>query len=98
MSGVVRDNPANVRVAVKELGWEDIRCFGHTLHLAVNSGLAATPLSRLVGAAHKLVSHFKYSVVVTTALKQKQQQMNLPEHHLIQNVTTRWNSMSLMLQ
>lgn len=65
-------------VAVEGLGWEDICCFGHTLQLVIINGLAANPLSRLAAAARKLVGHFKHSVVATTALKQKQQQLNVP--------------------
>ena len=39
---------------------------------------------------------FKHSIVTLTGLKPKQQQMNVPEHHLIQDVTARWNSTYLM--
>ena len=36
VSAIVHDNAANMRVAVQELGWEDVCCFGHTLQLAIN--------------------------------------------------------------
>ena len=98
VSAIVRDNASNMNVAVEEVGWEDVRCFGHTLQLAISNGLTANPLSRLAAAARKLVGHFKHSVVATTALKQKQQQMNVPEHRLIQDVSTRWNSTYLMYE
>ena len=44
VSAIVRDNAANMRVAVEEVGWEDVCCFGHTLQLAINNGLIANPL------------------------------------------------------
>ena len=47
VSAIVRDNAANMRVAVEETGWEDIGCFGHTLQLAINNGLSSNPLTRL---------------------------------------------------
>ena len=42
--------------------WDDLGCFGHTLQLAVNAGLNLNPLSRLLAAARKLVSHFKQRI------------------------------------
>ena len=44
------------------------------------------------------MGHFKHSALATTALRQKQEQMNVPKHHLIQDVVTRWNSTFLMFQ
>ena len=35
---IVHDNAANMTVAVEEVGWNDVGCFGHTLQLAINSG------------------------------------------------------------
>ena len=72
-------------------------CFAHTLQLAVNSGLDSNQISRLTAVARKLVGHFKHSAVSMTALKEKQQQMNIPQHHLIQDVATRWNSTYFMM-
>ena len=68
--------------------------FAHTF----NKGLDANSLNQLLSLARKLVGHFKHSALATAALRQKQEQMNVPKHHLIQDVVTRWNSTFLMFQ
>ena len=66
--------------------------------LAVNKGLDANSLNQLSSLARKLVGHFKHSALATVALRQKQEQMNVLKHHLVQDVVTHWNSMFLMFQ
>ena len=41
---------------------------------------------RATAVCRKLVGHFKHSAIAMTALKQKQEQLNLEKHHLIQDV------------
>jgi hypothetical protein len=53
---------------------------------------------RLTAVCRKVVGHFKHSVLATTALKEKQKQLNIKEHHLIQDVSTRWNSVFFMFE
>ena len=98
IAGMVRDNGANIVLGVSLLGWPDIPCFGHTLQLCVEAGLKIDMVSRLTGAARKLVGHFKHSSLAMSALKEKQKTLNVPEHTLIQSVPTRWNSTYFMLE
>ena len=49
-------------------GCGDLSCFGHTLQLAVNSGLALNAIARLTAAFRKIVGHFKHSTVSMGAL------------------------------
>ncbi len=98
ISAVVRDNARNMDVAMVQLGWPDVPCFAHTLQLAVNNGLDLAQVSRVTAVARKLVGHFKHSAVATTTLKDKQKQLNAPQHHLIQDVVTRWNSTFFMME
>ena len=98
ISAVVHDNARNMDTALYELGWPDVPCFAHTLQLAVSNGLALSDVSRVTAASRKLVGHFKHSALAMTALKAKQKQLNAPEHHLIQDVITRWNSTFFMLE
>ena len=96
---VVHDNASNMVLAFDLLeDCSDLPCFAHTLQLAVNAGLEINTISRLSGACKKIVTHFKHSVVATTALRERQIIMNVPQHSLLQEVPTRWNSTYLMYE
>ena len=95
---MVRDNGANMVLGISLVGWPDIPCFGHTLQLCVEAGLNLAMVSRLTGAAKKLVGHFKHSSLAMSSLKEKQKTLNITEHTLIQSVATRWNSTYFMLE
>ena len=86
---VVHDNASNMMLLED---WGDLPCFAHRLQLAVNAGLEINTISRLSGACKKIVTHFKHSVVATTSLRERQITMNVPQHSLLQEVPTRWNS------
>jgi hypothetical protein len=45
----------------------------------------------------KLVENFKHSTTVTAEMRKRQTLLNVPEHELVQDVVTRWNSTQLML-
>ena len=92
VSGLVRDNAANTILGADLTGWPHFGCAAHTLQLSVNAGLAHPTTDKAIAVARKLDGHFKHSVVATTALKEKQVQLNIKQHHLIKNVSTRWNS------
>ncbi len=66
-----------------------LSCFAHTLNLASQKAfqvdIAARLLGRVVGFLHR-------NIRGAEILREKQQQLNLPSHKLIQDVTTRWNS------
>ena len=73
-------------------------CFGHTLQLAVNAGLALNAIARLTAASRKIVGHFKHSTVAMGALTERQKLLKVPEHSLVQDVATRWNSTYFMYE
>jgi len=68
------------------------------LQLEINSGLSESVPAWLAAAARKLVGHFKHSSNAMAALKQMQKHTNIPENHLIQDVTTRWDSTYQMFE
>lgn len=98
---VVHDNGSNVVLAANILqekhGWVSIRCAGHTLQLVINRALKHPQISKALGAARCLVEHFKRSELASSKLKTKQKQMGTPEHKLVQDVSTRWNSTYYMV-
>ncbi|XP_074535564.1 E3 SUMO-protein ligase ZBED1-like [Halichoeres trimaculatus] len=99
--GIVHDNGSNIVLAAnilnKKYGWMSVRCAGHTLQLVVNHALKQTQITKTLGAARCLVAHFRKSELASSKLKTKQQQMGTPEHKLIQDVSTRWNSTFYMV-
>ena len=96
---VVHENAANMVLAGELLeGWGDLSCFGHTLQLAVNAGLALNAIARLTAASCKIDSHFKHSTVAMGTLTERQRLLKIPKHSLVQDVATRWNSTYLMYE
>ncbi len=93
----VHDNAANMVLANRSL-WESVPCFAHTLQLAINEGFNVATVKNVIAASSRLVSHFHHSTVATAALRQKQQEQNIPDHKLIQHCRTRWNSVCDMFE
>ena len=107
LAGVVTDNATNMVASMLtgELGLH-IRCFAHTLQLAVNDEMKLPAISKATAAARRLVGHFNHSAQATKALKDAQlQQLGADDAGketrpltLVQDVATRWNSTFLMMQ
>ena len=97
-SALVSVNAANAVLGANLTGWPHFGCTAHTLQLSVNAGLNHPIIDKAITAARKLVTHFKHSVVASTALKEKQIQLKVEQHHLIQDVSTRWNSTLFMIE
>ena len=99
---VVTDNAANVKKAVGMMtNTKWLSCFAHSLQLVVNKVLRLEELDEvkeLLIAARSIVSHFRRSPMATKNLEAAQKQLNLPNHRVIQDCATRWNSQVLMLE
>ena len=87
-----------IDILENDRGWQSMKCTAHCLQLCLKAGLSINIIDRLTGAAHKLVGHFKHSVLACEDLRKRQTQMELPEHKLIQECDTRWNSTYYMLK
>lgn len=85
----VHDNAINIVAANDQtrVSWDSVPCFAHTLQLAINDGFNIY-LNRVIASAGRLVSHFNHSTVATKALRDKQAQMKIPPHRLIQSCKT----------
>uniref|UniRef100_A0A672RI62 BED-type domain-containing protein n=1 Tax=Sinocyclocheilus grahami TaxID=75366 RepID=A0A672RI62_SINGR len=92
MAGITTDNAsANKKAFQQDFTW--VPCFGHNLNLAINKGLDID-LSRL----RKTVSAFSRSPKMLRQLKKKQKDLQLPEHRMIHDEPTRWDSAYEMVE
>ena len=99
ISCVTIDNASNIVKAVDQLlKWPHLPCFGHTLNLAVKAGLAIPRVHQAVSKCSHIVTYFRRSSKATYVLKDKQIALGLPQHSMIQDVETRWNSTYNMLE
>ena len=92
------DNGSNIVCGLEHLGWNNIRCFAHTLQLAVLKAVGVPDVSRALARCRNLVSHFNRSAKSTNLLKKKQTDLKHKSLCLIQEVATRWNSSYYMAE
>lgn len=94
----IRDNASNMISTMRIAEINDFGCFSHTLQLVVKDALfLQTSVEYVVKKSRKIVSHFKHSEQACRNLIQFQKSCDVPQHALIQDVETRWNSTYLML-
>ncbi|XP_046545980.1 zinc finger BED domain-containing protein 4-like [Haliotis rubra] len=93
------DNASNIVSAVKQSRFAPhIRCFAHTINIASQKAMQVPQMSRILGRVRRIVSFFHRSSHAASVLRSKQLLLELPDHKLIQDVSTRWNSSYDMLQ
>ncbi|KAJ7344655.1 hypothetical protein JRQ81_000605, partial [Phrynocephalus forsythii] len=106
---MVTDAGRNMINVVERAGFQGIVCAAHKLYLVVGDaiGLGAPKDSwcegtletkALLDKCKKIVGHFSRSVKASRMMHEKQVEMGRPEHVLIQDVTTRWNSTNEMVK
>ena len=96
---ILRDNASNMARAMRVGGYTTYGCFAHSEQLCltkVYENQRAT--NDMVHRVRKIVSHFHKSAKGTEQLQKIQVSLNLPQHKLIQDVETRWNSTYYMLK
>ena len=87
------DNGSNiVKTLDEDLEKIRIPCAGHTLNLSVRAALSVRGVVTAVSRCRKVVSHFNHSRLDREELALKQKQLVLPQHSLVKDVETRWNS------
>ncbi|KAF3847296.1 hypothetical protein F7725_020324 [Dissostichus mawsoni] len=92
------DNAANMDVAIHRLQFVKLGCFAHTLNLAAQSLYSLAIMSQWIAKIRAIVVWIKRSSMAKTVLQEKQAILKLPQHSLILDVRTRWNSLHLMLE
>ncbi|XP_067679694.1 zinc finger BED domain-containing protein 4-like [Haliotis asinina] len=92
------DSAANMCVAAKQANMTPhIKCFAHVINLAAQQALKISEVQRLLGRVRRVVNYFHKSSTASQQLKAKQTLLQLPNHKLLSEVKTRWNSAYDML-
>lgn len=98
-TALVTDNARNMILAGAGAKMEPhVRCIAHVLNLASQKSLKVDRVSVLLMKVRKLVTFFHRSPKATEALREMQTQLHLPNHKLVHDVSTRWNSSLDMLE
>ncbi|XP_034035123.1 zinc finger BED domain-containing protein 4-like [Thalassophryne amazonica] len=92
------DNASNLDVALKNLKFLKVGCFAHTLNLAAQKVYGIQAVTRWCAKIRAVVVWLKRSTMSKTVLREKQRLLNLPEHNVILDVRTRWNSLYIMVE
>ena len=76
--------------AMRDAALPAMSCFAHTLQLIVHDGvLSQHAVNGLLAVCCIIVGHFKYSSVAYYHLKEIEQSLEFPKHHLKQDKPTR---------
>ena len=78
---------------MRQCDWRHVPCLAHTLNLVVQNALREDDnVHELLTKVKNVVSNFHKSVKASDELRKIQQQLTMPDHKLVQEVETRWNS------
>ena len=96
---VVTDNASNIVAAINKTTWRHLPCFAHSLNLVVQGTISDDPeLNKVQQKCQDTMAHFHRSVKSAEKLREVLRQLSLPEHKMIIEVSTRWNSNYLMFE
>ena len=86
---IVHDNAANMNRAVANTGFNSLNCFLHTTQLVIDDAIfEQRMIEDIIANSRQIARHFNHSTLAYTKLEELQIQHSLPEHKLIQDVTT----------
>ncbi|XP_011688860.1 PREDICTED: zinc finger BED domain-containing protein 4-like [Wasmannia auropunctata] len=83
---------------IREKSWHHIRCYNHTLQLAISDTRKDVGASSVIEKVSSMVGRYNKSRPARESLQFFQSEHNLPKHELLQMVETRWDSEFIMLQ
>lgn len=96
---ILRDNAATMIKALRDENLLSIGCTAHTLQLSINRALKAKrAVEDAVAVCKKIATHFNKSSTAKEKLEKIQADGSIPQHAIIQDVATRWNSTYYMLE
>ena len=72
VTAIVHDQCSNMElsgdISEEEFSSESLSCVAHRLQMCIEEGLSVTTIARAIGAAKKLVEHFRHSALASDAL------------------------------
>ena len=96
---VVRDNAANMITGMCVDNIPSLSCLAHSLQLIIKDGIFQQPsVQQLLISARSIIGYYHHLNTAFHTFQQMQEQLGLPKHLLIQDVSTCWNSSFYMLQ
>ena len=96
---VLRDNASNAKAAFNLAGVDHQGCFVHTIQLVVHDAIKEQrSVNDMLSISRRIAGKFSHSQLANSNLQKIQKSQGLPEHHIIQDVPTRWNSTFYMLE
>ena len=98
-TGITVDNAANMGKACVISGIEiKMGCFAHTLHLAALKASDVGAVRSLLSKIRPVIAFMHRSHLASQLFREKHAALELPQHNLIIDVKTRWNSTYLMVE
>ncbi|KAF2902210.1 hypothetical protein ILUMI_03986 [Ignelater luminosus] len=96
---LIHDSGANMVKGVPLAEYDSARCFIQTLQRAINESLKVqAEVTTMIATGRRLVTHFNHSGLAQEKLLRIQKELDLPEHQLVQDISTRWNSTFYMIE
>ncbi|XP_062828960.1 zinc finger BED domain-containing protein 4-like [Anolis carolinensis] len=102
---MVTDADKNMIRAVESAGFTNVGCMAHLLHNTVKDGFKGTAtdeqnpgqISLLIERCRKIAGYFHQNSKAAQELRERQILEGLPQHMLLQDISTHWNSTYKML-
>ena len=89
---------SNIVKALTDASLPHYGCFAHTLQLVVHDGVLSQRAVINILSPCRKIGHFRQLCLAHSRLRVIQENLGLPQHYLIQDEPTRWNSSLYMLQ
>ncbi len=88
---ILRDNAANMKKAMRDMGVPSVDCVAHSCQLCVHEGLLSQrSVTETLANARKIVGHFKHSPFFYSRLEDIQMDLNMDIKRLQQDVQVRF--------
>nr|XP_020643858.1 zinc finger BED domain-containing protein 4 [Pogona vitticeps]XP_020643859.1 zinc finger BED domain-containing protein 4 [Pogona vitticeps]XP_020643860.1 zinc finger BED domain-containing protein 4 [Pogona vitticeps]XP_020643861.1 zinc finger BED domain-containing protein 4 [Pogona vitticeps]XP_020643862.1 zinc finger BED domain-containing protein 4 [Pogona vitticeps]XP_020643864.1 zinc finger BED domain-containing protein 4 [Pogona vitticeps]XP_020643865.1 zinc finger BED domain-containin len=97
--GITVTDNQTIEKTLNEGEHSSVQCFGHTINLIVNEAIKSQRMvQNLLSIARKICERVHRSAKAKEKLAELQKEYHLPQHQLIQDVPSKWNTSFHMLE